>query len=337
MAVHRETAGAPGLEELRRRAAATGAPQRDEGLVVCENLVRIYQTEGVEVQALQGLDLAVSQGEMIAVIGASGSGKSTLLGILSGQDVPTAGSAEVAGHDLLAMKRRDRLSYRRSTVGFVWQQTARNLLPYLTAAENVMLPMTYTRIRRSQRRARAEDLLGLLGVGHCADRTPDELSGGEQQRVAIAVANANEPRVLFADEPTGELDSATSDEIFAALRQANEDLGVTVVVVTHDALVSEQVQRTVRIRNGRTSTEVLRRVETGEDGVEALTAEEYAVLDRNGRLQLPREFTEHLHLRRRVRLALESDHIGVWPDAAARQAKSDAEGGTPSDPADGGA
>ncbi|WP_443053997.1 ABC transporter ATP-binding protein [Streptomyces sp. IBSBF 2435] len=326
MAVHGQTAGAPDLDELRRRAAAAGVPQRDEGLVVCENLVRIFQTGGVEVQALQGLDLAVSQGEMIAVIGASGSGKSTLLGILSGQDVPTAGSAEVAGHDLLAMKRRDRLDYRRSTVGFVWQQTARNLLPYLTAAENVMLPMTYTGIRRSRRRARAGELLDLLGVGHCADRDPDQLSGGEQQRVAIAVANANEPKVLFADEPTGELDTATSDEIFAALRQANGELGVTVIVVTHDALVSEQVQRTVRIRNGRTSTEVLRRVATDEDGVEALTAEEYAVLDRNGRLQLPGEFTAQLHMRKRVRLALEADHIGVWPDAAARQAKSDAEG-----------
>jgi ABC-type lipoprotein export system ATPase subunit len=317
-----KTVAVPDLDELSRRAVAAGVPDRDEGLVVCENLVRIYQTEGVEVQALQGLDLAVTAGEMIAVIGASGSGKSTLLGILSGQDVPTAGSAEVDGHDLLTMKRRARLDYRRSTVGFVWQQTARNLLPYLSAAENVMLPMTYLKVKRSRRRARAEELLDLLGVGHCRDRMPDELSGGEQQRVAIAVANANEPRVLFADEPTGELDTATSDEIFAALRRANEDLGVTVIVVTHDALVSEQVQRTVRIRNGRTSTEVLRRVATDKDGVEALTSEEYAVLDRNGRLQIPSEFTERLHMRKRVRLALESDHVGVWPDAATRPARS---------------
>ncbi|WP_407640324.1 ABC transporter ATP-binding protein [Actinacidiphila rubida] len=328
MTAHGQIAEPPDLDQLQRRAVASRLPDRDEGIVVCENLVRIYQAEGVEVQALQGLDLAVSQGEMIALVGASGSGKSTLLGILSGQDVPTAGSAEVAGHDLLAMKRRDRLDYRRSTVGFVWQQTARNLLPYLSAAENVMLPMTYTGVRRSQRRARAEELLDLFGVGHCRNRHPDELSGGEQQRVAIAVAVANEPQVVFADEPTGELDTATSDEIFAVLRQANEDLGVTVIVVTHDALVSEQVQRTVRIRNGRTTTEVLRRIATDEDGVEARAAEEYAVLDRNGRLQLPREFTEHLHMRKRVRLALEADHVGVWPDASAPQAGPDAEAGT---------
>ena len=331
MTVQHPSAEAPDLAELRRRAAAAGVPEREDGLIVCENLVRIFQTEGVEVQALQGLDLAVAEGEMVAVIGASGSGKSTLLGILSGQDVPTAGSAEVAGNDLLAMKRRDRLAYRRRTVGFVWQQTARNLLPYLTAAENVMLPMSYTGVRRSRRRARAEELLELLGVGHCRDRGPGQLSGGEQQRVAIAVANANEPRVLFADEPTGELDTATSEEIFAALRRANQDLGVTVVVVTHDALVSEQVQRTVRIRNGRTSTEVLRSLTTGQDGVQELTAEEYAVLDRNGRLQLPSEFTERLHMRRRVRLALEADHIGVWPDAAARQARADADAGAEPD------
>nr|WP_073501381.1 ABC transporter ATP-binding protein [Actinacidiphila paucisporea] len=317
------------MDELRRRAAAVSAPHREEGLVVCENLVRIYQTGGVEVQALQGLDLAVSEGEMIAVIGASGSGKSTLLGILSGQDVPTAGSAEVAGHDLLTMKRRARLGYRRATVGFVWQQTARNLLPYLSAVENVMLPMTYTKVGRSHRRARAEELLDLLGVGHCRDRHPDELSGGEQQRVAIAVANANEPKVLFADEPTGELDTATSDEVFAALRRANRDLGVTVIVVTHDALVSEQVQRTVRIRNGRTSTEVLRRVATDEDGVEALAAEEYTVMDRHGRLQLPSEFTERLHMRKRVRLALEADHIGVWPAPSAPQPEPEGQRGAP--------
>ena len=310
----------PDLAELRRRAAAASLPEREEGLIVCDNLVRIYQTEGVEVQALQGLDLVVAEGELVAVIGASGSGKSTLLGILAGQDVPTAGSAEVAGHDLLTMKRRDRLAYRRSTVGFVWQQTARNLLPYLTAAENVMMPMAYTGVRRGLRRGRAEELLDLLGIAHCADRRPERLSGGEQQRVAIAVGVANRPRVLLADEPTGELDTATSAEIFDALRRANTDLGVTVVIVTHDALVSEQVQRTVRIRNGRTSTEVLRRTDTAHDGSEQHTAEEYAVLDRSGRLQLPSEFTEQLNMRKRVRLALEADHIGVWPDAAARSA-----------------
>ncbi|MEV7177542.1 ABC transporter ATP-binding protein [Kitasatospora sp. NPDC093679] len=275
-------------------------------MVVCENLVRIFRSEGVEVQALQGLDLTVADGELLALVGASGSGKSTLLSILAGLDVPTAGSASVAGRDLLAMRRRERLEYRRRTVGFVWQQTAKNLLPHLTAVENVMLPMRYAGLPRRQRHGRAEELLGLLGLGGKLGRRPGELSGGEQQRVAIAVANANEPALLLADEPTGELDSATGEEVFGALRSTNAELGVTVVIVTHDAAVAEQVSRTVRIRNGRTSTEVLRR-EEGRPGVE------YAVLDRAGRLQLPAEFTAALRLSRRVRLELEQDHIGVWP------------------------
>jgi predicted ABC-type transport system involved in lysophospholipase L1 biosynthesis ATPase subunit len=255
VAVHEPPSRAPDLDELRRRAAAAAVPQREEGLVVCENLVRIYQTEGVEVQALQGLDLAVAQGEMIAVVGASGSGKSTLLGILSGQDVPTAGAAEVAGHDLLAMKRRDRLNYRRGTVGFVWQQTARNLLPYLTAAENVMLPMTYTGIKRSQRRARAEELLDLLSVGHCRDRTPDTLSGGEQQRVAVARAFVTEPRLLFADEPTGNLDSETGEQVIDLLFEMNRERGTTLVLVTHDAELAKRCDRRLHIAAGEITHE----------------------------------------------------------------------------------
>ncbi|MEU8517620.1 ABC transporter ATP-binding protein [Kitasatospora sp. NPDC048722] len=287
-------------------------------MVACANLVRIYRTGttargGVEVQALQGLDLTVEEGELLALVGASGSGKSTLLGILAGLDTPSAGTAVVDGTDLGALKRRERTAYRRRTVGVIQQQTARNLLPYLTARENVQLPMAYAREPRRRRAARATELLDLMGIAHAADRTPAGLSGGEQQRVAIAVALANRPRLLLADEPTGELDTATSEEIFGALRTANTELGTTVLIVTHDALVADQVRRTVRIRDGRTSTEVLRHA-AGDDAEGAPTAQEYTVLDRVGRLQLPREFTESLGLVNRVRLVLESDHIEVWPD-----------------------
>ncbi|NGN66702.1 ABC transporter ATP-binding protein [Streptomyces sp. A7024] len=287
--------------EAGRRRAGEGDP-----LIRCDNLVRIFRTDGVEVQALQGLDLTVADGEMTALVGASGSGKSTLLGILSGLDLPSAGRAAVAGHDLLAMGRRERLGYRRRTVGFIWQQTARNLLPHLTALENVALPMRYARSPRGQRRARADELLGAVGVGHCRDRRPAELSGGEQQRVAVAVAAANGPRVLLADEPTGELDSTSGAEVFGALRRANEELGATILVVTHDTQVSEHVRRTIRIRDGRTSAETLR------GGAAEGGAEEYAVLDRVGRLQLPREYVDRYRLRDRVRLTPEEDHIGVW-------------------------
>ena len=294
---------------LDRWSTSTGG----EAHVVCDNLVRIYKSEGIEVVALQGLDLVVDRGELVALVGTSGSGKSTLLNILSGLDVPTAGVARVAGADLLGMGARERLRYRREVVGFVWQQAARNLLPYLTAAENVALPMVLAGMPRRKRRGRVGELLDLLGVAYCADRRPGGLSGGEQQRVAVAVAVANTPQVLLADEPTGELDTATSDEVFAALRTVNRELEITVVVVTHDPLVSEQVDRTIGIRDGRVSTEVLRRTEVTERGHEVV-AEEYAVLDRAGRMQLPRDFVTSLELERRVRLALEEDHVGVWPD-----------------------
>jgi ABC-type lipoprotein export system ATPase subunit len=287
---------------------------RGNGRVVeCEGLVRIFRTADVEVQALQGLDLTLDVGELVAVVGASGSGKSTLLTILSGLDAPTAGRVVLAGHDLTALRGRARVRYQRHVVGFLWQQTSRNLLPYLTAADNIALPLAVTRTRSAAARARVDELLGLLGVGYCRDRRPQEMSGGEQQRVALGVALANGPQVLLADEPTGELDVATSEEVFAALRQANRELGVTVLLVTHDPLVSEHVDRTVAIRDGRTATETVRSTHVDEHGRQTVVAQEFAVLDRVGRLQLPRDFVGALGLRDRVRLELEPDHVGVWP------------------------
>ncbi len=306
------------LEDLERRATA----HRDrpayghDALIACDRLVRVFTTDGVEVQALQGLDLLVTEGELMALVGASGSGKSTLMNILAGLDVPTAGAARVAGRDLLAMDAKARLGYRRDVVGFVWQQTARNLLPYLTAVQNVALPMQLgSREPKRKKAERADSLLTLLDVSHCRDRRPHQLSGGEQQRVAIAVALANSPSVLLADEPTGELDSATGEQIFAAFRTANEELGTTIVIVTHDQAVASEVRRTVAIRDGRTSTEVLRRTQVdATTGEESLVAREYAMLDRAGRLQLPAEYTRALNMEHRVALALKPDHIQIHPD-----------------------
>jgi ABC-type lipoprotein export system ATPase subunit len=206
----------------------------------------------------------------------------------------------------------ERLAYRRAVVGFLWQQTSRNLLPHLTAAENVALPMRLSGVGRGERRRRTGGLLQLLGVGYCSDRMPAQMSGGEQQRVAVGVALANQPMVLLADEPTGELDSESAEAVFGALRTANSELGVTILVVTHDEQVSDQVRRTVAIRDGRISTEVLRQT-VDSRGEAADIAQEYSVLDRAGRLQIPRDFIESLGLRDRVRLALEPDHVGVWP------------------------
>ena len=298
-----------GVEPQRARALAG-----DEALIVCDNLVKIYKVADLEVVALQGLDLLVERGEFIALVGASGSGKSTLLNILGGLDVPSAGRATVAGHHLGEMDAKERTAYRRRVIGFVWQQSARNLLPYLTAAENVELPMLLEGVAPGERQSRATELLELVGLAERGDHRPDRLSGGEQQRVSIAVAIANRPAVLFADEPTGELDSDTAQQIFDLLRSVNAELGVTIVVVTHDPLVSDRVSRTIAIRDGRTATETLRRAAVSEAGEHHLVAEEYAVLDRVGRLQLPRDYVDALGLQRRVRLVLEDDHITVWPD-----------------------
>jgi ABC-type lipoprotein export system ATPase subunit len=287
----------------------------DDALVVCDNVVRIYQAGSIEVQALQGLDLLVAAGELVAVVGASGSGKSTLLNILAGVDAPTAGRARVDGWDLLAMTRRERVAYRRHVVGLVRQQATRNLVPYLTAAQVVDLPLAIAGAGRRERRARVAELLEAVGVAHCADRRPERMSGGEQQRVAICVALANAPRVLLADEPTGELDSESSAQVFDALRTVNREFGTTVVVVTHDPEVSGRVARTVAIRDGRTSSEVVRHGgHLDGDG----HAEEYAVMDRAGRVQVPREYREALALANRVRLTLEADHVAVRPDGADR-------------------
>jgi len=308
---------AAGIAELGAEAHRAQQSYGEGALVVCDRVVRIYTGAGIEVQALQGLDLLIGEGELVAMVGASGSGKSTLMNILAGLDTPTAGRVRVAGMDLGALSARERLSYRRHQVGFVWQQASRNLLPYLTARQNVIAPMWLSGMGRRERARRATGLLDALGVAHCADRTPSRMSGGEQQRTAVATALANGPRLLLADEPTGELDRHTAQEVFAALQTANSEFGATVLVVTHDPAVSAQVRRTVAIRDGRTSSETLHHDAADELGNTVRHAVEYAVLDRAGRVQLPREMLDQHQMRDRVRLESAADHIGVWPDRPA--------------------
>ncbi len=302
------------LSDSTPQAAGGPAPEAQVDarpiFIECENLVKIYKIADLEVVALQGLDLLVRAGEMMALVGPSGSGKSTLMNILGGLDFPTAGRVRVGDYNLLEMTRRDQVRYRRHMVGFVWQQTARNLLPYLTAIENVELPMALAGFPARERRARAAELLERVELADRMKHRPDRLSGGEQQRVAIAVGMANRPALLLADEPTGEVDNVSAEAIFHALRGLKEDFGVTVIVVTHDMTVATRVDRVVGMRDGRTSTEILRR----RGGDVAIAEEEYAILDRAGRLQLPEAYIEALDMEDRVRLRLQQDHIGVWPE-----------------------
>ncbi len=282
----------------------------DEFFIRCENLVKIYKVADLEVVALQGVDLHVAAGEMMALVGPSGSGKSTLMNILGGLDTPSAGHVHVGEHDLLDLTRRDQVLYRRRVVGFVWQQTARNLLPYLTAQENVEMPMALNGVKTHERIQRARLLLEQVGLGHRLDHRPDRMSGGEQQRVAIAVAMANHPALLLADEPTGEVDSEASTAIFDTFRALNREYGVTIMVVTHDHNVAERVDRVIGMRDGRASTEVVR---TRDAAGVALTQEEFVILDRVGRLQLPQAYINSLEMKNRVRLTLTTDHVRVYP------------------------
>ncbi len=270
-------------------------------MIECENLVKIYKTDEIEVMALQGLDLVVENGEFMALMGKSGSGKSTLLNMLGGLDTPTAGRLFVHGHDMLRMKKSQMVAYKRREVGFVWQNNARNMLPFLSALDNVMQPMVYAGKRN--RRERAEMLLELVGLKHRMKNKVDQLSGGEQQRVAIAIAMANEPALLLADEPTGAVDTKTADQIFDIFRELNQTLKQTIVVVTHDYRMSEKVDRVVNIRDGKTSSEIIRNISYADElehmhrfHENAQIRTEWLMLDRAGRLQLPQEYIDSLRI-----------------------------------------
>ncbi|HTP11799.1 MAG TPA: ABC transporter ATP-binding protein [Anaerolineae bacterium] len=294
-----------------------------EPLIVCENLVKIYKVTEIEVVALQGLDLTVEPGELMGIVGASGSGKSSLLNVLGGLDRPSAGRVMVGGQDLLKMSDHELDRYRRTKVGFVWQQVARNLVPYLSAQANVELPMTVANLSHKQKRTRSRDLLEAVGLWDHRDHRLVQLSGGQQQRVAIAVAMANHPDLLLADEPTGELDSITAQQILELLQQMNERYGLTTIIVTHDPHIARAVNRVVTIRDGRISSETIRRE---DDVASALTAgitvahaqhvfDEYLVVDEGGHLQLPHDLAERAGIGDRVTLELKEDGLLIKPVA----------------------
>jgi len=286
--------------------------------IVCDGLVKIYKVANLEVVALQGLDLVVNRGEMLGIVGASGSGKSTLMNILGGLDRPSAGQVWVDGDDLLKMSYQAINHYRRTKIGFVWQQGARNLIPYLTALENVRLPITIAAQRWGLEKPRAEALLDSVGLSDRKHHRLSELSGGEQQRVAIAVALANNPILLLADEPTGEVDTDTAAGIFQIFKDLNSQYGLTTIIVSHDLDIAHHVDRVVSIRDGKTSSETVRQ-SVQNAGAEATNGEasdifeEVALLDSVGRLQVPREYLDQFNIHGRVHLEVVEDGIMIRP------------------------
>ena len=277
--------------------------------VDCEGLVHIYRSDGLEVVALQGLELHVRRGEMIAIVGRSGSGKTTLMNVLAGVEPPTAGRVIVGGVDLTQLDDGGRDGYRRRVAGYVWQNARRNAASELTVAENVQVPMLALRDPSHQRRGRLSRLLDGLGLGAVADARPADLDGAQLQRLGLAIALANQPPLLLADEPTGELDTVSAEELLGDVRALQREWGTTVVLVTHDPQVERHVDRVIQIRDGRTSTETRhRRVEDGR-----LVADELVIIDRAGRLQVPRAHLERLGLRDRARVHLEGDRLVITP------------------------
>ena len=311
-------------------------------MILCDGLVKIYKVQDLEVVALQGLDVMVDKGEFMAIIGPSGSGKSSLMNILGGLDRPSAGKTIVDGQDLLKLSSFALTRYRRKKVGFVWQQPARNLIPYLSVEENVELPMTISGMAYGERKLWTEELLTAVGLWERRHHSLAQLSGGEQQRTAIGVSLANKPVLLLADEPTGEVDTVTADAILDTLRHLNEVYNLTIVTVTHDPRIADAVDRVVTIRDGRTSSERVRRLHAAEgelvedgtdDSAESQSAEqlvayhEYVVLDYAGRLQIPREYLDQLGISDRAQVELTDDGILVKPavgldDTASQVARS---------------
>jgi ABC-type lipoprotein export system ATPase subunit/bifunctional DNA-binding transcriptional regulator/antitoxin component of YhaV-PrlF toxin-antitoxin module len=311
--------------------------EQTPNIIICENLVKIYKVADLEVVALQGLDLVVPRGEMLGIVGTSGSGKSTLMNILGGLDRPSAGRIMVDDIDLLSLSESAMNLYQRSKVGFVWQQTGRNLIPYLTAIENVEFPMTMAHVTSlKEKREWAEELLQAIGLYERRAHYLTQLSGGEQQRVAIAVALANKPVLLLGDEPTGEVDSMTAQAIMNTFRRLNQLYNLTTIIVTHDPRIAEQVDRVVAIRDGKISTETIRQVSQLEHAMvgdhqdvspNALAAQEatyheYVVLDSAGRLQIPKELREEYGFGKRAQMETGEDFIIIRPVAGESQSSA---------------
>ena len=306
----------------------------EDTIIHCDSLVKIFKTEELEVMALQGLDLDVKRGELMAIIGKSGSGKSTLMNMIGGLERPSAGQIIVDGKNLAHISEREMVDYRKYIIGFVWQKSSRNLLNYLTCRENIEAAMNFTKVKASEKRRKAEELLEKVGLPHKKNSYPNQLSGGEQQRVAIAVALANNPKILLADEPTGAVDSKTSNMIQDLFRSLNRELGITVIIVTHDISLAAKVDRVVMISDGKISTEkimkenvrrqmdALAKAGEGAFGADGSLGprvtggeeshEEFSVMDKANRVQLSKDVLAEAGIdSKKVKISVEDGKIVI--------------------------
>ncbi|MBR6402572.1 MAG: ABC transporter ATP-binding protein [Eubacterium sp.] len=307
---------------------------KKEPLIHCDNLVKIYKTKDIEVMALQGLDFDVNKGELIAIIGKSGSGKSTLLNILGGLEKPTAGYIMFDGDMISEISEKELCEIRSNKIGYVWQHNTDNLLQYLTAVQNVEMPLMFTKLSKKEREQMAKEALDKVGLSEKYNSYPTSMSGGEQQRVAIATAIVNKPELLLMDEPTGAVDKKTSDNLQDLFRKLNKETGITIIIVTHDMSLSDKVDRVVMISDGKISSErvlkdkyqaikeengSLSDISASEEQAQenGLTHEEFMILDKAGRVRLSPEMQEAAGINsNRVRIDIEDGKIVIRSEDA---------------------
>ena len=280
-----------------------------EPALALDQVVRTFAQGGDDrLEVLRGASLTVMPGEMVALVGPSGAGKSTLLHVAGLLEPPQSGEVLIEGAPCGGLDDTRRTRLRRSKLGFVYQ--FHHLLPEFTARENIVLPQMIAGVSKRDAGQRADELLESVGLSPRADHRPGKMSGGEQQRVAIVRALANDPAILLADEPTGELDDQTGKEVLELLNKVNQDLGTTILIVTHDPAIATSVQRAIAIKDGKTSTETTREVSYERKlNDETANTEEFLLIDTAGSVQIPRDVLNKLSIERKVRVDIKDGKV----------------------------